>query len=101
MINFLANLWNSKYKENHLILKSGVFSKELKFWIQINLPKKYPFVKQEIDELIANWQKDNKKVKNPPPMPDFNKAKYILPSPDEINFESGRYLGIFLEKKNE
>jgi hypothetical protein len=34
-------------------------------------------------------------------MPDFNKPKYILPPPDEISFESGRMLGIFLEKKNE
>jgi hypothetical protein len=40
-------------------------------------------------------------MKNPPPMPDFNKPKYILPAPDEINFESGRILGVFLEKKNE
>lgn len=40
-------------------------------------------------------------MKNPPPMPDFNKAKYIMPDPEIIEFESGRVFAIYLEKKNE
>ncbi len=34
---------------------------------------------EEIDVLIKNWQNENKKNKNPPPMPDFNQPRMKKP----------------------
>lgn len=53
---------------------------------------------KEIEDLIANWQKENKKVKNPPPMPDYNAPRMIIPEPNPIKCESGRMFKIHLEK---
>ncbi|EGR27773.1 MORN repeat protein [Ichthyophthirius multifiliis] len=36
---------------------------------------------EQIEEMIKQWQKDNKKIKNPPPMPDFNQPKMMQPPP--------------------
>lgn len=40
---------------------------------------------EEIQELIKSWEKENKKIKNPPPMPDFRAPKMIK-APLVINF---------------
>lgn len=56
---------------------------------------------KEIEDLIANWQKDMKKVKNPPPMPDFHAPRMITPEPVPIKCESGRIFHVYLEKKDE
>ena len=37
--------------------------------------------KEEIEELVKNWQRDTKKIKNPPPMPDFGIRKMIASDP--------------------
>jgi hypothetical protein len=52
--------------------------------------------KEEIDELVKNWQKEAKKQKNPPPMPDFSAKKMISAQPVPIIMESGRLLKIEL-----
>lgn len=35
----------------------------------------------EIDEMVKNWQKEAKKQKNPPPMPDFSAKRMISVAP--------------------
>ena len=37
--------------------------------------------KEEIEELIKQYQKEAKKTKNPPPMPDYSKPRMIAPKP--------------------
>lgn len=45
---------------------------------------------EEIDNLIKNWQNENKKNKNPPPMPDFNQPRMKKPNLVLVSQESGR-----------
>jgi hypothetical protein len=40
--------------------------------------------------MIKNWQNENKKNKNPPPMPDFNKPRMKKPDLVLVTQESGR-----------
>ncbi|KAM3127088.1 hypothetical protein pb186bvf_020824 [Paramecium bursaria] len=56
---------------------------------------------QEIDELVKNWQKEAKKQKNPPPMPDFAAKRMMKPAPILVQQESGRQLQIQLVQKLE
>lgn len=34
---------------------------------------------EEIEVMIKNWQNENKKIKNPPPMPDFTQPRMKKP----------------------
>lgn len=40
--------------------------------------------------MVKNWQNENKKNKNPPPMPDFNQPRMKKPEIVLISQESGR-----------
>ena len=40
--------------------------------------------------MVKNWQNENKKNKNPPPMPDFNQPRMIKPELVQVKEESGR-----------
>ncbi|CAD8176448.1 unnamed protein product [Paramecium pentaurelia] len=56
---------------------------------------------QEIDEMVKNWQKEAKKQKNPPPMPDFGAKRMIPAPPIHIKQESGRLLELKMIQKTE
>ena len=45
---------------------------------------------EEIEELVKIFQKEAKKSKNPPPMPDFSAPKMIVPPKVLVKGESGR-----------
>ncbi len=51
---------------------------------------------EEIDEMIANWQKESKKSKNPRPMPEFNTPRMKKPEPVLVDNESGRTIRLQL-----
>lgn len=40
--------------------------------------------------MVKDWQNENKKNKNPPPMPDFNQPRMIKPELVLIEQESNR-----------
>lgn len=50
----------------------------------------------EVENMIKEWEKANKKIKNPPPMPDFKAPRMCKPPLEFINFESGRKIQIIL-----
>lgn len=52
---------------------------------------------EEIQELIKNWEKENKKIKNPPPMPDFRIPKMMKAPLEVVDLESGRKIKIELQ----
>lgn len=39
--------------------------------------------------MVKNWQSENKKVKNPPPMPDFTQPRMKKPELYKVIEESG------------
>jgi len=43
--------------------------------------------KEEIEEMIKQFQKEAKKTKNPPPMPDFTKPRMIAQKPVNLSQE--------------
>lgn len=51
---------------------------------------------EEIEELVKNWQKENKKNKNPPPMPDFREPRMIDPEQIHVPNESNRKIKLTL-----
>lgn len=49
---------------------------------------------EEIEVMVKNWQNENKKNKNPPPMPDFNQPRMKKPDLVLVNQESGRTVSL-------
>jgi hypothetical protein len=50
---------------------------------------------------VKNWQKEAKKQKNPPPMPDFYAKRMKAPDPVQIKQEEGRIIKISLIQKSD
>lgn len=48
--------------------------------------------------MIKDWQNENKKNKNPPPMPDFKKPRKIKPVLALVSQESMRPIHVSLAK---
>lgn len=48
--------------------------------------------------MIKDWQNENKKNKNPPPMPDFRQPRKIKPALVLVNQQSQRLVQIKLAK---
>lgn len=55
---------------------------------------------EEIDKLVKAWQAENKKNKNPPPMPDFNEPRMKKPELVVVQAESNRLISVELCKTN-
>ena len=51
---------------------------------------------EDIDKLVKAWQADNKKNKNPPPMPDFSEPRMKKPELVQVLPESKRTLAVEL-----
>jgi hypothetical protein len=51
--------------------------------------------------MVKNWQNENKKNKNPPPMPDFNQPRMKKPEMIVVEQESGRLIEIRLISNNQ
>ena len=52
---------------------------------------------EEIEVMIKNWQNENKKNKNPPPMPDFNQPRMKKPDVVLVTQETGRLIQLNLQ----
>ena len=50
--------------------------------------------------MTKDWQNENKKNKNPPPMPDFNQPRMIKPELVLVEEESNRPIEIRIESMN-